>query len=77
MDSIAWILALDAMECKKSLKFLKVSNLYLNFDERNEIKGIENVEVVEMIPEPLWDAYDYNDDEEPMDVWWKVFRLLN
>ena len=47
---------------------MKVSHLELNFDERNEIKGIANVEVVEMIPEPLWDAYDYNDDEEPMDV---------
>ena len=54
---------------------MKVSHLELNFDERNEIKGIGNVEVVEIITEPphpddprYWtDGSDNDDDEEPMD----------
>ena len=55
---------------------MKVSHLELNFDERNEIKGIANVEVVEIITEPpppddpiYWtNESDNDDDEEAMDA---------
>ena len=51
---------------------MKASYLELNFDERNEIKGIEKVEVFAIYPEPHpddpMDESDSDNDEEPMDV---------